>query len=212
MRAIRRWATSIAASFDYVITQVENHEAIVTSAIKDMQQAGNKARAQLARVKRDGENMRKRIADLRELERVWKERALRVHESDEAKALECLRRRKQVSRELEALETQEQEHSRLANQLNSDLKIIDERIAELKRKKNALTARQYRAEAMRIGQIDDLGLVAEIDDIFDRWELKIDEATGFQESMDDLETDFISEEEEIELRSELSELVASDGK
>ncbi|MCB0345988.1 MAG: PspA/IM30 family protein [Bdellovibrionales bacterium] len=208
MRAIRRWATSIAASFDYVITQVENHEAIVTSAIKDMQSAGNKARGQLSRVRRDGENMRKRIDDLKELERVWQERAVRVHDKDEAKALECLRRRKQINRELEALETQEKEHTRLANQLSSDLKVIDERVAELKRKKNALSARQYRAEAMRIGQIDDLGLVAEIDDIFERWELKIDEATGFQDSLDDLETDFISEEEEAELRSELDELIA----
>lgn len=208
MRAIRRWATSIAASFDYVITQVENHEAIVTSAIKDMQSAGSKARVQLSRVKRDGETMRRRIEELKELERVWGERAGRVHEQNEGKALECLRRRKQVRRELEALETQEKEHTRLANQLSTDLKVIDERIAELKRKKNALTARQYRAEAMRIGQIDDLGLVAEIDDIFERWELKIDEASGFHDSLDDLESDFLSEEEEEELRGELDDLVS----
>lgn len=43
MNVFKRWTTSIASSFDYVINQVENHDALVTAAIREMQSSGAKA-------------------------------------------------------------------------------------------------------------------------------------------------------------------------
>ena len=207
MSLFKRCTASITASFDRVISQVENHEAVVESAIREMQQAGAKARARLKRVRRDGELMRKRISDLEEMERVWEERAVRIHEEDEARALECVRRKNQVSRELKSLREQEREHGHLLKQLQSDLGTMDQRLDSLKRKKHALSARQYRAEALQLGQVDQLGVIAEVDEIFERWETRIDECEAYGPDGDYFEEEFASEEEDEDLKASLEELL-----
>lgn len=207
MNFIRRWTTSISSSFEWVINQVENHDAVVSATIRDMQVAGSKAKAQLFRVQKDGERMRKRTTELKELQTVWAERALRVGEKDKDKAIECLRRRKGTERELKHLEEQLREHARLESQLITDLKLIEERISELKRKKNAFNARQYRAEALKASQLSELGLVGEIDEIFERWETKIGEYENFEFGTDPLEDEFVSEEEKRGLEAELADLM-----
>ncbi|MCB0336427.1 MAG: PspA/IM30 family protein [Bdellovibrionales bacterium] len=207
MNMFKRWTTSVCASFDWMVSQVENHEALVASALREMQQAGAKARAQLKQVQRDGQTMRKRLLELEELEAAWKERALRSRESDNDAAIECLRRRKLVKREHASLSEQIEAHKRFEKQLTMDLKTIEERVAELKRRKNTLTARQYRNDAMQAGSAEEIGLIAEIDEIFERWEIKLDEKESLTvSSFDVFETDFIDAEEEDALRAELLNL------
>lgn len=207
MKALKRWTTSIASSFDWVISQVENHETLVGSAIREMQHASAKAKMQLSRVRRDGSAMRDRLAELKEAESLWEERALSIHTDDQQKALECIRRKKRACREINAIETHIKEHSKLEKQLSSDLETIHSRISELKRKKNAFAARQYRAEAAQAGQREDIGLITEIDEIFDRWEGRLAQCESFETLPDSFEDDFIQEEEEQELKAELEALV-----
>lgn len=209
MNVVKRWTTSIASSFDWVISQVENHEALITSALREMQGYGAKARVQLERVKRDGERMTQRINELQELEGVWAERALRTEPADREKAYECLRRRHGSTREREHLQTQLREHGRMQRQLEEDLKLIDERIADLKRKKNSLSARQYRAEALKAGQWSELGIIGEIDEIFDRWEMKLGQYETSVQQGDDFEDEFRREEDRVALEQELEQLKQS---
>lgn len=209
MNVVKRWTTSIASSFDWVISQVENHEALITSALREMQSYGSKARVQLDRVKRDGDRMSQRIVELQELEGVWAERALRIEPTDRERAYECLRRRHAATREREHLHNQVREHARMQRQLEDDLKLIDERIAELKRKKNSLSARQYRAEALKAGQWGELGIIGEIDDIFDRWEMKLGQYESTVGQHDDFEDEFRREEDRVSLEQELEQLKQS---
>lgn len=209
MRMLKRWVSCVTTNFDWVLTQVENHEALVDSAIREMQAAGGKARVQLGRVKRDGEAMRQRLAQFKEQEQAWTERAIRLGSSEQEKAIECLRRRKAVQIEISSLERQSQEHDRLETQLIADLKHLSTRIDELKRKKNTMTARQYRAEAMRAGQTEDMVLISELGDIFERWETRLAEAETINLTPEDnLESELKSEEEQAQLRTELTDLLA----
>ena len=206
MNIMKRWTTSLTSSFDWMISQVENHDALVTGAIREMQVAGGKARVQLERVRRDGERMRRRVVELDENIVAWEERAVRSA-ADRTRAIECLRRKQQAEREKKLIESQVAEHGRVESQLAKDLKLIDERIQELKRKKNTLNARQYRAEALKAGQLSELGLINEIDDIFDRWEMKLGQYETSSVETDDFEEQFISDEDKAALESELDDLV-----
>ncbi len=208
MKMLKRWVSCVTANFDWVLTQVENHEALVDSAIREMQAAGGKARVQLARVRRDGESMRQRLEQNRELEKSWTERAIRIGATEQEKALECLRRKKTVQLEIAALEKQVAEHGRLEVQLAADLKHLSTRIDELKRKKNTMSARQYRAEAMRVGQTEDMALISELGDIFERWENRVAEAETINiEPEDSLDAELKSDEQQVELESELAALL-----
>ncbi len=208
MNLFKRWTSSVYSSFDWMISQVENHEALVTSALREMKQAGGKANAQLKQIQRDGAAMRSRLAELEQAETSWKERALKAHESDRERALECLQRKKAVENERKALSEQLQDHEKFEKQLTADLKVIEQRIAELKRKKHTLCARQHRSDALRASAPEEIGLIAEIDDIFERWEIKLDQREEFSFAKDSFEEEFVAEESREALNAELDQIVA----
>jgi len=113
MKTLRRFTTSIISSFDSVVGQLENHEALVSSAIRDAEQAAGRAKAQFQRVQKDGVMLRHRLEEVRDGIRIWEERAKRCAESDEVKALECLKRRETHKRQLAELTEQATRHATL---------------------------------------------------------------------------------------------------
>ena len=208
MKTVRRWAASIVASFDSVITQVENHDALVQSAIREVQEAAARAKVQLGRVRHDGQQLRKRMLELREQEELWQARA--KESADESKALECLKRRKRILVQLASLEEREREHAAIERQLVSDLSSVDERLRSLKEQRNLMRTRQSRAEALSAASGADSATIGEIDEIFERWETKVSEyeirGSCDVRSSDALEEEFLTSEEESELRAELASL------
>jgi len=210
MRTIKRWSASIAASVDSLVSQIENHDALIGSAIREMQEAGARARVQLGRVKRDGEKLRKRLAELNLADEQWKERAVKSAALDENRALECLRRQKRVQREIAELEELEREHARVERQLTEDMKTVEDKLARLTQQRNVMRTRQSRAEALRLVRDDDAALLSDIDDVFERWEDKVmqyEYEGGCAGAGDDLENELESEEEEAELRARLQALL-----
>ena len=90
MSLIRRISTSISSTVDRAVSKVENHDAIINSALRDTQQAAARSRVRLERVRKDGHNLRTRRASLELAVTRWTERAKSIASDDEAKALECL--------------------------------------------------------------------------------------------------------------------------
>lgn len=211
MKTLKRWTTSIAGSFDWLITQVENHEALVNSALREVQETQARAGVRLGRVKADGAAMRKRIEELNSSRQQWQERAIKTAALDEKRALECLRRKIKLEKRIAELEEQEREHARIEKQLSQDLSLIDERAQQLKRQRNLMRTRQSRAEALCAVQGADTGVLGEIDEIFERWEARVAECEIYAHSPgraeDELEEEFASQEEEQALKQALQELV-----
>ncbi len=215
MSTIRRWTSGFFHRVDTMVSHIENHDGQVAAAIRDAQEARARARVPLARVHRDGERMKRRLAELTEAETRWKERAVSVASSDEARALECVRRRKRAARERNDLHAQLTEHERVEIQLREDMARVEERVARLEHQRNVLRTRESRAGAMAAAHADDAGLLSEIDDIFERWDTKVTAAEYRADCAlagpDDLEARFVASEEAEDLRAELDELVRNEG-
>ena len=64
MSLIRRISTSITSSVDRAVSKVENHDAIINSALRDTQQAAARSRVRLERVRKDGHSLKTRHANL----------------------------------------------------------------------------------------------------------------------------------------------------
>jgi phage shock protein A len=210
MNTFRRWTSSIVSSFESVIHQIENHEAMVSAAIREAEQNGGHAKAQLQRVKRDGQTMRQRALELTDQVGVWRERAKKLAQSDEPKALECLRRSKRIEKQVLELEKQEREHAKMEKDLARDLSVVEERLVALRQQRNIMRTRQSRAEALRLLQQVDSRAVSDIDDIFGRWEAQVS-ACEVRAQLDHSTEDLLHEElstqeEEIELRHLLAEM------
>jgi phage shock protein A len=212
MNTLRWWTSSIVSSFEAVVGQIENHEALVSSAIEEAEKSSARAKVQLTRVRRDGQAMRQRLVELRDEECRWDERARKTASLDEKRALECLRRKKRVVKQIADLEVQEREHAKLEKQLGDDLSTVEQKLTALRQQRNVMRTRQSRAEALKLIHNVDSGAVSEIDQIFDRWEARITAcemnaaATSPSDSLDD---EYRSSEEEEELKRELRELTES---
>ena len=91
MSLLKRLSATIVSRVDQMVSQIENHDAVVEAAIRESRQAAAKARVRLSRVRGDGEKLQKRIAELRASQTQWTERARSVAADDRDRALECMR-------------------------------------------------------------------------------------------------------------------------
>jgi phage shock protein A len=191
------------------MNQIENHDALVQSAIREVQESGVKARIQLGRVQADGRKMEVRLKTLEEQIGVWTERAKRVAADDEKAALECIRRKREAEREKAQLLEQLQQHKNFSENLSKDLRGLEVKLDDLKRKRNAFSAKQHRADAVRAGQLTEFGMVSELDEIFERWEMKLGEYELNIAPKDELAEKFETEEEAETLRAELNRILTN---
>jgi phage shock protein A len=213
MSIFRRISTSITSSVDRAVSKVENHDAIINSALRDTQQAAARSRVRLERVRKDGRNLKTRRGNLQLAVLRWAERAKSVASQDEAKALECLRRRKDCEKQLHNLEDSIEKHDELEARIGEQVKKIEARIGEVAQQRNMMRSRESVAEAMRtINNIEGVSY-GEIEDTFDRWEINLGETEimmGAATTSDPLDSAFLTEEETTELRAELGELLKTD--
>jgi phage shock protein A len=209
MQLIKRLQATVVGSFDSLMTRVENHEAIIEAAVRETRMAAGKARGRIQRVRRDMQVMQKRIDALQEEETAWSRRAVELPKHQEEKALECVRRLRRARQEREHLVAEAAKQETLEQQLTADLRKVEERIRELERRKNTLSAREYRTRAVEAGSLETRGIIDDLDEIFDRWEVKLAEKEPYTSwESDTFEAEFIQEEEEKDLRKELSDLRA----
>jgi phage shock protein A len=213
MSLIRRISTSITSTVDRAVSKVENHDAIINSALRDTQQAAARSRVRLERVRKDGKALKTRRVDLKVSVSRWTERARSIAATNEPKALECLRRRKDCETQLQNLDESIEKHDELEARIVEQVKKIESRIGEVAQQRNMMRSRQSVAEAMRtINNIEGVSY-GEIEDTFDRWEINLGETeilTGSMATTDPLDSAFLAEEDTTELRAELSELLNMD--
>jgi len=76
---------------------------------------------------------------------LWSERAIKVRQEDEQKALQCVKRLRQTQQQIKSLEQQYKESTAQEEKIRTDLDAIQEQLQSLKNKKEILAARQNRA-------------------------------------------------------------------
>lgn len=208
MARIKRWTHGFVASIDSMIVQVENHEALATSALRDLEQGVARSKVQLMRVERDGRALKQALDEEREAALRWRDRARR--EENDARALECLRRHKRSEARVKELVRNQTEHERIEAQLRRDVQTLEHRLIELRQQRNAMRTRQSRAEAFHAVQGSGDAQNGEIGEIFERWETRVAEsevASGcLIASVDSFDEEFLDAEEEASLKLELRAL------
>ena len=213
MSIFRRITTTVTSSVDKAVSKVENHDAIINAALRDTQQAAARSRVRLERVRKDGNQLKNRRNELELAVTRWTERAKRIGTNDEAKALECLRRRKDCETQLRNLRESIDKHDELETRIAEQVKKIQARVHEVSQQRNMMRSRESVAEAMRaVHNIEGVSY-GEIEDTFDRWEINLGETEilmGASTTSDPLDTEFLSEEDTADLRAELDDLLHDD--
>ena len=210
MSLIQRISATISSSVDRAVSKVENHDAIIAAALRDTQRAAARSRVRLARVQKDGANLKTRYRELELASVRWAERAKRIAAEDEGRALECLRRRKECQTQLAGLSESIAHHEELEARIGEQVKKIEARVGEVTQQRNLMRSRQSVADAMRAIHDIEGGGAGDIEDTFDRWEINLGESEFLCSTAnvsDTLDNAFLAEEERVELRAELEELL-----
>src|SRR5688572_25176513 len=76
MGYFHRVTSGVVARIDRVVSRIENHEALVECALREVRRGAARAKINLGRVERDGEQLRQRLGRAREENVAWRRRAL----------------------------------------------------------------------------------------------------------------------------------------
>lgn len=192
MGMLTRFINVVRANLNALLNRAEDPAKLLDQTLIDMDAAYRKAKDQVARSIADEKRLEKSLHDQRrEVER-WEERALRaVEQGDDELAREALRRKNEHGRMVVQYEHEQAAHSSNVARLKDSLRELEEKIAELRRKKNLLVSRQRRAEAQdqiyrTIEGIDSTGAV----DTIERMENKIDEMAALADARHELASEF----------------------
>ncbi len=209
MNIFNRITATLSGSIESAVTQLENHEAVVHATLKEARASAAKAQVRLDRVKRDGIELQKKLENLRLSRNNWESRAAEHAETDEEKALECLRRMNHCSNQVIRLEKAFAQHEVQEQSLQSTVERIRARILEIESAKNLLRTRETAAIAQRSAVNLESTANADLDNVLERWEMKVLEVEvhdSICESVDAFELEFTDKEDTENLKLQLSEL------
>jgi len=223
MSIIKRISATITSKVDDVVSHVENHDAVVEAALKDTRASLAKAKVRLARVQKDGDNLKNKVDDLNKNKNLWSERAKTIAKTDKNKALECVHRRNLCTDEIVRIKNNIDKHNELDKRISTSVHRMEQRLSELTQQRNMMRSRHSAADAMRvINQIENTS-TSGIEDTFDRWEMLITETeyhngvyddaefTGdYTNSTDSLDASFSEAENQNKLEAELEFLLGED--
>lgn len=211
MNLFNRISATFTSKVDHLVARVENHDAVIDVSLKDTRAALAKARVRLARLQKDGEAMRNKLAELRSMETTWTERAKSVAAEDEQKALACVSRRNQCRAQVVQTAEALQRHEEVQQRISDTVSRMESRLGELNQQRNLMRSRHSAADAQRVLSEIEGSSAHGIEDTFDRWEMLITEteyATGtYAPATDTLDASFAKQEDEASLKADLADLL-----
>lgn len=215
MSIFKRLSTTLFSRIDEVVSEIENHDAVVQVTLADMRKKVAEAKVRLNRVHLEQNRLKKEVTEQEEKSRQWRNRAVECAKNDEAKALECVSRSRHCDQQVERLGQVLNQYQQTAVKLAGDIDLTEQRLAEIKQKLTLMRARQSTSSALNATNETNTEATQLLEDTFDRWEINISQAEMTIESqpfIDPIEHEFVVREQEQDLRNELEILIAREGK
>ena len=210
MSYLKRISVSLGAQIENLISQVEDHEAVVDAAIADAQKSLASAKVRLARVLKDEHKLQSQLTSQQAEEQKWRQRAKQIAAEDESTAIECLRRSKEAAIRIQGLQQASQEHQRQVQQLQAMVNSAEQQIQERIQRKNLMSTRENALRSSHSLERTTSAMGTDWEQTFDRWETRITEmeiASSINPSADLLDEEFSSKEVQRELKLELDALL-----
>jgi len=192
MSLLSRFIAVVRSNLNALLNRAEDPAKMLDQTLIDMEAAFRKAKDQVARSIADQRRLEKSLQDQGSEAAKWGERALQaVQKGDDDLAREALRRKHEHQRMAAQFDQETHAHTENVEQLRAGLHDLEDKIAEIRRKKNLLISRQRRAEAQTqiyqsLEGIQDAGAL----DTIERMEAKIEEMGHLADARRQLSDEF----------------------
>jgi len=211
MSFFKRVTLAVSTGIERMVGEIENHDAVVEAGIRESRRLYAKAKVRHARMQEDGLRLRRRLDGLRADEKAWRERALSCPATPEGeeKAIACLSRAKRSAEQAESLTDTVRRHLEVEARLGHEIEGLRQRVESMENRRQIMRSREATASAAsRIRETDTGGLI-DLDDTFERWEIRVTESeltTDTLSDTDPLESEFVAAESRAALKAELEAL------
>lgn len=213
MSIIKRITASVSASLEQAVGAMENHDAIIESALRDGRDAAARLKLQVRQIREQRQRDETRQDTLEQEAGRWEARAAATAEADRQRAIECLRRRDQARRELAGLRAAVEQSREQERNTERELDALTRRLQAMEARRRELNGRQLGTKGRAAIDLTGLDAGEDVRRAFDRWELDISRAemaTGqtpaVAEPRDALQDAFERDEEAQRLNAELERL------
>jgi phage shock protein A len=177
MGIFSRLGTLVKSNLNDLISKAEDPQKMLNQLVADMQSQLVEAKKQVAVSIADQKRLEKQRDEQGELVQEWERKAmLAVRAGDDTLAREALKRKGEHETQAAEFTKQTQLQKDAVEKLKDQLRTLNDKIEEAKRKKNILIARQKRAEAQKAIQDTMQGLSdTSAFDTFERMATKVDQ-------------------------------------
>jgi len=209
MSLFKRITTTISASMNNLVGEIENHDAVMEAAINESRRATAQAKVRLSRTEHERAQLQQKISDLEVKRQKWRERALACANSEESKALSCLQQEKNCVAQISQLTSIIKQQDAVLTKLRNDIAKAESKLSQITHQRNMMRSRESATSALNAIAQTNIGDNININDTLERWEAKIIEAElnlDTQQPVDDFEYQFTEQENLEELRAELLQL------
>jgi len=204
MKLIKRLSTSITATLDSAVGQLENHDAIVEATIKQTRQSVAKTKARINTLRQQLNAYDSQLKEAREQYAIWTDRAASLADTDQQKALQCVARRNQYEAEIGRLNYSTEQQKDLIRDVSSNLQKLQSKLDEMTQKHNLMRSRQTVADVNRA--VAYVSSDDSISETFERWESAVLEhefAVSDACTRDPLDLELTRQEDEADLLAQL---------
>jgi phage shock protein A len=188
MGIFSRLGTLIKSNLNDLISKAEDPQKMLNQIVLEMQNQLVEAKKQVAVSIADEKRLKKQWDEQVELSKEWERKAmLAVRAGDDGLAKEALSRKQEHDKQQAEFGRQWQMQKDAVEKLKEQLRTLNDKIEEAKRKKNILIARQKRAEAQRAIQ-DTMRGISDTSafDTFERMTHKVDQIEAEAEASTEL--------------------------
>jgi phage shock protein A len=177
MGIFSRLGTLIKSNLNDLISRAEDPQKMLNQIVLDMQNQLVEAKKQVAVSIADEKRLKKQLDEQVELSKEWERKAMTaVRAGEDNLAKEALRRKSEHDTQIAEFNKQWDLQRQAVDKLKDQLRSLNDKIEEAKRKKNILIARQKRAEAQQAIQNTMRGLSdTSAFDTFDRMAQRVDQ-------------------------------------
>jgi phage shock protein A len=188
MGIFSRLGTLIKSNLNDLISKAEDPQKMLNQIVVDMQNQLVEAKKQVAVSIADQKRLEKQRDEHLDLSKEWERKAmLAIRASDDSLAREALKRKSEHDNQHAEFAKQADLQKQAVDKLKDQLRSLNEKIEEAKRKKNILIARQKRAEAQRAIQDTMRGLSdTSAFDTFERMAQRVDQIEAEAEASTEL--------------------------
>jgi phage shock protein A len=213
MSIFKRLSATLVSRIDQVVGEIENHDAVIQVTLDDMRKKVAEAKVSLGQMRREEAHLKRQLEEQQKSAQQWRQRAVESAKSDEAKALECMRRSRHCQQQADRLGDALAQYQQTSTKLAHDIETSEQRLGEMKQKQALMRARQSSSAALIATDTQYNDSSRLLDDTFDRWDINVTQAEMLFDTelpTDPIEQEFSDRELQDELRHELARLLAEE--